>query len=71
MGINLTTGGYGSDSLAALLCAISFATDLGVRQPTEHGIRTAYIGLRLADEIGLPQQDRIAVYYGALLKDIG
>jgi HD-GYP domain-containing protein (c-di-GMP phosphodiesterase class II) len=37
----------------------------------EHGLRSAYVGLRLADALGLPEADREAVFYGALLKDTG
>jgi HD-GYP domain-containing protein (c-di-GMP phosphodiesterase class II) len=37
----------------------------------EHGIGSAYIGLRVADGLGLGDQEREAVYYGALLKDAG
>ena len=63
--------GSTDDSLASLLCAVSFASDLGMGQPTEHGLRTAYIGLRLADQAGLSDDDRAGVFYGSLLKDVG
>ena len=58
-------------SLAALLCALSFTTGLGLGERLEHGLKSAYIGLRIADALGLPDEDREAVYYGALLKDVG
>lgn len=58
-------------SLAELLCTVSFTGDLAMGQPIEHGLRTAYVGLRLAEAAGLPGDDRVAVYYGALLKDVG
>jgi HD-GYP domain-containing protein (c-di-GMP phosphodiesterase class II) len=57
--------------LAELLCAISFATGLATAAPMEHGLRTAYLALRITDALGLPATDREAVYYGALLKDVG
>lgn len=60
-----------NSSLAELLCALSFASDLSLGQPMEHGLRSAYLGLRLADALGLPDEDRAAVYYGAFLKDAG
>lgn len=60
-----------SGGLADLLCAISFAADLNTGQPMEHGLKTAYIGLTLADALGLSQSDQIAVFYGSLLKDLG
>jgi hypothetical protein len=64
--------GSASDaSLASLLCALSFASGLALGDRMEHGIGTAYIGLRLADAVHLAEDEREAVYYGALLKDAG
>jgi HD-GYP domain-containing protein (c-di-GMP phosphodiesterase class II) len=60
-----------SASLAELLCALSFASDTGMGQPMEHGLKTAYIGLQLAEAAGLADEDRAGVFYGALLKDAG
>ena len=40
-------------NLAALLCALSFATSLGLSERMEHGLNSAYIGLRLADVLKL------------------
>jgi hypothetical protein len=37
----------------------------------EHGLKTAYIGVQLADAVGLGPDDQAGVYYGALLKDAG
>ncbi len=58
-------------SFAELLCALSFASDVNMGQSMEHGLRTAYIGLKVADAVGLAVEDRVAVFYGALLKDVG
>ena len=58
-------------SLAELLSALSFVADLGMGQILEHGIKAAYVGLTLADAVGLSPEDQAAVYYGALLKDAG
>ena len=58
-------------SLAELLCALSFASDLNMGQPMEHGLKSAYIGLQLAESLKLGGEDKVAVYYGALLKDVG
>ena len=58
-------------SLAELLSALSFVADLGMGQILEHGIKAAYVGLALADAVGLSPEDQAAVYYGALLKDAG
>ena len=61
----------GPEGLAELLCALSFAADLNTGQPMEHGLKTAYISLAVADAVGLPQSDRTTVFYGSLLKDLG
>jgi HD-GYP domain-containing protein (c-di-GMP phosphodiesterase class II) len=37
----------------------------------EHGIGSAYLGLRLAELLRLQPEEREAIYYGALLKDAG
>lgn len=63
--------GVSDVSLAELLCALSFVADTGMGQALEHGLKTAYIGSMLADAVGLSSEDRISVYYGALLKDAG
>jgi hypothetical protein len=60
-----------SASLAELLCALSFASDLAMGQPVEHGLKSAYLGLRLADALRLPHDDQVAIFFGALLKDAG
>jgi HD-GYP domain-containing protein (c-di-GMP phosphodiesterase class II) len=58
-------------NLAVLLCALSFATSLGLGERMEHGLNSAYLGLRLADMLNIPNEEREAVFYGALLKDVG
>ncbi len=45
--------------------------DLGFGQPMEHVLRQCLIALRLADHSGLGEQDRAAVYYTALLVNVG
>jgi HD-GYP domain-containing protein (c-di-GMP phosphodiesterase class II) len=56
---------------AELIGALSLATDLGVGEPLEHGLRTTVIGVRLAERLGLPEEGRRAVYYVALLRYAG
>lgn len=56
-----------SEVIAALSCAL----DITEGQPEGHAARTALIGMRLADEIGLPDADRDALLYALLLKDLG
>jgi HD-GYP domain-containing protein (c-di-GMP phosphodiesterase class II) len=58
-------------NLASLLCALSFATGLGFGEQMEHGLKTAYIGLQIALVLHLPTEEQEAVFYGALLKDVG
>jgi HD-GYP domain-containing protein (c-di-GMP phosphodiesterase class II) len=56
---------------AELIGALSLATDFGVGEPLEHGLRTTVIGVRLAESLGLEEEDRRAVYYVALLRYAG
>jgi hypothetical protein len=62
---------YGAPRLAELVAALSFGVDLGFGQPMEHVLRQCLIALRLADRAGLAAQDRMAVYYTALLVNVG
>src|SRR5690349_6600805 len=57
--------------LAELVAAISLGIDLGFGQPMEHVLRQCLIALRLADRIGLDDDQRAEVYYTALLIDVG
>jgi HD-GYP domain-containing protein (c-di-GMP phosphodiesterase class II) len=58
-------------TLDSILSALSHAFDLTEGAPLGHSIRSAVIGLRLADEIGMADGDRVALYYALLLKDAG
>jgi hypothetical protein len=60
----------GGIRLAELVASLSLATDLGRGQPMEHCIRKTAIGLRLADLLGLGDDDRTATYYIGLLDDV-
>ncbi len=57
--------------LAELVAALSLGVDLGFGQPMEHVLRQCLIALRLADRIGLDEEARAAVYYTALLVNVG
>jgi HD-GYP domain-containing protein (c-di-GMP phosphodiesterase class II) len=57
--------------LAELVAALSLGVDLGFGQPMEHVLRQCLIALRIADRAGLDEQDRVAVYYTALLVNVG
>src|SRR6202012_5050339 len=57
--------------LAELVASLSLDVDLGFGQPMEHVLRQCLIALRLAGHRGLGEQDRMAVYYRALLVNVG
>ena len=57
--------------LAELLAALSLGIDLGFSQPMEHVLRQCRIGLRIGELVGLEQAERSAVYYAALLVNVG
>jgi HD-GYP domain-containing protein (c-di-GMP phosphodiesterase class II) len=57
--------------LAELVAALSLGVDLGFGQPMEHVLRQCLIALRLADRIGLDEEERSVVYYTALLVNVG
>src|SRR4051812_30916980 len=57
--------------LAELVGALSLGIDLGFGQPMEHTLRQTLIALRLAEDMKLDEDQRIAVYYVALLLGVG
>jgi len=57
--------------LAELVAALSLGIDLGFGQPMEHVLRQCLIALRLGDFVALSEDQRLAVYYSALLIDVG
>ena len=60
-----------SARLAELVAALSLGIDLGFGQPMEHVLRQCLIALRLAEQLELDDQERAAVYYTALLVNVG
>src|SRR6185503_12334623 len=58
-------------SLYEVLAALSHALDLTEGQPLGHTIRTCLIGMRIAEELSLSNDDRSSLYYALLLKDAG
>jgi HD-GYP domain-containing protein (c-di-GMP phosphodiesterase class II) len=60
-----------STSLARLLTAFTFASDLAFALEFEDGIRSTYVACKIADKLGLTGDDWTNVYYTALLKDAG
>lgn len=64
-------GEAGRVSLSELLSALSRSLDMTEGQPPGHTLRTCLIGMRLADDLGLQEDARTALYYALLLKDAG
>ncbi|MEP6691024.1 MAG: HD domain-containing phosphohydrolase [Gemmatimonadaceae bacterium] len=58
-------------TLSEVLSALSHALDLTEGQPAGHTIRSCIIGMRLAEECGLEDDARSALYFALLLKDAG
>lgn len=57
--------------MAELLAALSLGIDLGFAQPMEHVLRQCRIALRMCELLDLGDEDRVAVYYTALLVNVG
>ena len=68
---NLNTGHEPSIRVSEILSALSYALDLTEGQPMGHSVRACIIGMRLAQQIGLPVTERGDLYYSLLLKDAG
>jgi HD-GYP domain-containing protein (c-di-GMP phosphodiesterase class II) len=54
-----------------IISALSIALDITQGQPEGHCMRSAVIGMRLAEELRLSVSDRSALFYALLLKDLG
>ena len=63
--------GPGPSGTAELLCALSYGSGLAVAERMEHGTNTAFAGIQLGRALGLGAEDLEAVFYGALIKDVG
>lgn len=57
--------------LAEVIASISLATDLGMGQPMEQGLRMAVVAVGLGRQISCTQQQLSDVYYLALVQHIG
>ena len=57
--------------VSEILSALSYALDLTEGQPMGHSVRACIIGMRLAQQIGIPATERGDLYYSLLLKDAG
>ena len=58
-------------SASDIIAAMSTALDLTEGQPAGHAARSCGIGMRLAQIVGLSIEDKSALFYALLLKDLG
>jgi putative nucleotidyltransferase with HDIG domain len=61
----------GSIQLSGVIGALSFALDITEGQNPGHAVRSCLIGMRLAEELQMPPQERSDLFYALLLKDAG
>jgi len=57
--------------VSELLSSLSYALDLTEGREMGHSVRSCILGMRIAQEIGLPEADQADLYYTLLLKDAG
>jgi HD-GYP domain-containing protein (c-di-GMP phosphodiesterase class II) len=57
--------------LVEVVAALSLATDLGLGQPMEHGLRSCLIATRLAERLDLAEAERDSIYWVTLLAMAG
>jgi len=57
--------------LSEVLGGLAYALDLTEGQRAGHAVRSCLIGMRLAESIGLPRQERSSLFYALLMKDLG
>lgn len=57
--------------LSEVVSALSCALDITEGQPEGHAVRSALIGMRIGQVIGLGEEDRSDLFYSLLLKDLG
>jgi putative nucleotidyltransferase with HDIG domain len=65
-------GGWRPDfRLSEVLAGLSYALDLTEGQRPGHAVRSACIGMRLGDAIGLDSDQQSHLFYALLMKDLG
>jgi HD-GYP domain-containing protein (c-di-GMP phosphodiesterase class II) len=65
------TDDTGALPMSELIGALSHALDITEGQPKGHCVRCCWIGMHIAQHIGLGEQQRWELYYTLLLKDLG
>ena len=58
-------------TMGQLLCAFAYASDIAFGLQLEDSLRSCYLAVRLAETMGLTEDQCAATYYTALLKDAG
>ena len=71
MSVLSESGFSGRIHQSEVLAGLSYALDLTEGQRPGHSVRSCLIGMRIAVELGLPAEQRSALYYALLLKDAG
>ncbi len=66
-----TDAAYAGIRLTDVIGALSYALDMSEGQPVGHSVRTAMIGMRIGSQLRLSDEDRSALFYALLLKDLG
>ena len=69
--MELVQGGADQVRQSEVIAALSHALDMTEGHPVGQAERTCLIGMRLAHELQLAADDRYALYYALLLKDVG
>lgn len=57
--------------VSELISSLSYALDLTEGRTMGHSVRACIIGMRIAEEVGMPRQEQADLYYTLLLKDAG
>ncbi len=57
--------------LSEVLSALSFILDRVEGQPEGYAVRSCFIGMSVAEGLGLSEERRSALFYALLLKDAG
>jgi HD-GYP domain-containing protein (c-di-GMP phosphodiesterase class II) len=57
--------------VSELISALSYALDLTEGRPMGHSVRSCLLGMRIAEQLGMPSEAQADLYYTLLLKDAG
>jgi HD-GYP domain-containing protein (c-di-GMP phosphodiesterase class II) len=57
--------------VSELISALSYALDITEGRPMGHSVRSCLLGMRIAEQLGLPVEAKADLYYTLLMKDAG